>query len=111
MPIFATTLMLLPGVKAVCRQQLSDPEFYQAVKADLLNGDLILLDQGIDSVMIGVDTHKLTEPVAMEALAESQETWVGVPPKNRFIGGLISQAERLQLAEVNWQGVKSVTPN
>ena len=79
---------LVPGARIVTRQQLRSPEFYKEVKAGLLDGSITALDQGNDSLTIGKETLPLTDPVARQALADSQLEWVGVPPKNPFLATL-----------------------
>lgn len=87
------TVPLTPESRLITRQQLSDPVFYAEVKAGLLDGTVMALDQGIDSVTINDEAVPLTDMRAVEALAASQREWVGAPPANRFLPGLAKHAD------------------
>lgn len=79
----------------ITRQQLRDPAFYALVKAGVLNGDITTLDQGADHLTLNGEEVPLTDPRAVQALAASQEAWIGVTPAQRFLPGLAAEAARI----------------
>lgn len=81
--------------RVITRQQLRDPAFYAVVKAGVLNGDITTLDQGADHLIMDGEPVPLTDARAVQALAASQEAWVGVPPEQRFLPGLAAEAARI----------------
>lgn len=86
------TVELAAGTRIITRQQLRNAEFYKVVKAGLLDGSVTALDQGNDSLTIGKETLPLTDAKALQALADSQQEWVGVPEKNPYAATLIKES-------------------
>lgn len=86
------TAELLPDSRIVTRQQLRDRAFYAQVKQDLLDGKVTPLDQRADSLTIDGESVPLTDPRALQALAESQAAWVGKPVADPFLEGLLNAA-------------------
>lgn len=68
-----------PDSHIVARQQLTNPAFYRAVRAGLLDGTVTAVDQRIDELVIDGRPVPLSDETALQALAASQETWVGKP--------------------------------
>jgi hypothetical protein len=89
------TVILLNDTRIVTRQQLRNLDFYQEVRAGLLDGSVVALDQRAGSIQVGTAVLRLTSPEGVKALADSQMGWVGVPDTNRFLGGLISDAQKI----------------
>ncbi len=83
---------LTPDARIVTRQQLRDPEFYRTVKAGLLDGTVAVADQRGDFLKVDGVEVSMTETRALEALAESQATWVGQQPANPFLDSLMGGA-------------------
>ena len=64
--------------RVVTHQQLANSDFYNAVKGPLMLGDVDVIDQRGDRVVVDGEPLTFDDPRAARALAHSQEAWVGV---------------------------------
>lgn len=66
--------------RVVTYQQLNNHDFYELVKGPLLLGQVDVIDQRCDQVLVGGDAVGFDDPRAAVALAQAQSSWVGVNP-------------------------------
>lgn len=72
--------------RVVTRQQLDSPDFFQLVKGPpLLMGEVDVIDQRSDRVVVNGEALTFDDPRAAVALAGSQERWAGVNQQQQAI--------------------------
>lgn len=66
--------------QTVTRQQLTDPAFFAQVKDRLLAGEVHVIDQATDHVMIGGQPVPANDDRALHALGQQQDAWISGQP-------------------------------